>query len=355
MIGLLLVLCVAPAGGNIRDGQPLSFAMQPGEAVPADAHLRWPEFVPMDASSKPEKFPPIDWLGLRNPVLASRHGAIKNQAVVYSGGWFWFFPALQIAQGRACLRTRDFKTYEYYLPRQTVSGAPRLLQHEGRWHALYQLFAKTAERRIFHASSEDLLEWTAPREAWPSFQPGTRHIDAALAWESGHYYAGFKSNQQLYVTRSCSEKLDLAWETPLRAESEGWCEAFQFIRIDGRWRMLATARAPKGYETGGNSYTGSHEPFLYTMDGDGSKLEDWSRWKDKTHVALPFADWNKVMHANSAFLCDWREHDGWFYLFFAGANDDTTNRGRGHGKIGMARSRNLMKWYLPGEPEDPSR
>ncbi len=352
VIVLMLAQLPAPVGQNIHPAQPLVFEMRPSEVVPEDAHIRWPAFVPMDALAKEsDAFPRIDWIGLRNPVLASPYGAIKNQAVIYAEGWFWIFPQLQIAQGKVCLRTRDFKTYGYYLPKQTIGHAPRLLEHGGRWHALYQLFAKTAERRIFHASSGDLREWTASIEAWPECQPGTRHIDAALAWESGHFYAGFKSVQQFYVTRSRSEVLGANWEDPIKAESEGWCEAYQFIKIDGRWRMVATARAPKGFKTGGNSYTGSHEPFLYTMEGDGSRLEHWAHWKNKTHIALPFTDWNQVMHANTGYLCDWRRYDGWFYLFFAGANDDKTNQGRGHGKIGMARSRDLMKWYLPGESE----
>lgn len=329
-----------------------SWRIDPDDIVPADAHIRWSEFVPMDNASPGEAaFPEIDWENLRNPVLASRHGAIKNQAVIYHDGWFWIFPMLEIEGGAVLVRTRNFKTYEYHNPGILMGDAPRFLANSRGWHALFQLSAPDADRRIYYSSSNNLVDWAVPEEAWAHIQPGMRHIDAALAKEGGHYYAGFKSGQRFYVMRSVGEALDFRWEAPVEAHTDGWCEAYQFIQIDGQWRMVATARAPRGFQTGGNLYTGSHEPFIYTMKGDGSQIEHWAHWTDKRHLVLPTADWNQVMRANAAYLCDWRAHDGWFYLFFAGANDDTLARGRGHAKIGMARSRDLVKWYLPGELE----
>lgn len=320
--------------------------------VQADEHIRWSSFVAETANRGPaETFPLIDWEGLRNPVLASPVGALKNQAVIYWQGWIWFFTGINTEHGMSCVRTRDLKTYVCFTPNHMPGLAPRLVHRDGLWHALYQLDVPDARQRIFYSSTEDLRSWSRPVEAWPSCQTGTRHIDAAIAYESGHYYAGFKSNQKFHVTRSKSNELDLQWEAPVLAEAEGWCEAYQFIKIDGVWRMIATGRAPEGYDTGGNDYTGSHEPFLYTMQGDGTELAHWAHWAERRHIALSFSDWNKVMHANSGYLCDWRDHDGWFYLFFAGANDDTTYRGRGHCKVGVARSRDLVKWYLPGEME----
>lgn len=55
------------------------------------------------------------------------------------------------------------------------------------------------------------------------------------------------------------------------------------------------------------------------------------------------------MCANSAYLCDWRKYDGHFYLFYAGAMDDRSFERRGHGMIGVVRSRDLLQWRLPGE------
>ena len=346
-----LALCLAGEASAVIPSLA-SWRIDPAHIVSADAHIQWSEFVPMDAASPGDPvFPEIDWQNLKNPILASKYGAIKNQAVLYHDGWFWIFPMVDIEEGRVLVRTRDFKTYEYHKPAILMGDAPRFLADTGAWHALFQLSAPDADRRIYYSSSNNLIDWVVPEEAWPYTQPGTRHIDAALAREGGHYYAGFKSRQQFYVMRSAGEALDFRWEEPVLAHTDGWCEAYQFIKIDGQWRMVATARAPRGFDTGGNFYTGNHEPFIYTMKGDGSQIEHWAHWTDKRHIALPSSDWNQVMRANAAYLCDWREHDGWFYLFFSGANDDTLCRGRGHCKIGVARSRDLVKWYLPGESE----
>lgn len=329
-----------------------SWRIDPNNIVPADANIAWSHFMPMGrvAVAAPG-FPKIDWENLQNPILASKHGAIKNQAVLYHDGWFWIFPRLELEQGAAFVRTRDFKTYEYLMSAPVFGMAPRFYRDVETWHVFFQLSAPDADRRIYHASSATLTDWTTPKEAWAQMQPGKRHIDPAIAREGGRYYAGFKSGQQFYVMRSVGDALDFRWETPVKAHTDGWCEAYQFVKIDGQWHMMATGRAPQGFETGGNGYTGSHEPYLYTMQGDGTELAHWAQWTNKRHIPLPFSDWNRVMHANSAYLCDWRDHDGWFYLFFAGANDDTLCRGRGHCKIGVARSRDLVRWYLPGEME----
>jgi hypothetical protein len=51
--------------------------------------------------------------------------------------------------------------------------------------------------------------------------------------------------------------------------------------------------------------------------------------------------------ADCAFLADWRQYDGYFYLFYAGSDDGDSFQLRGHGKIGVARSRDLVEWRAP--------
>ena len=43
-------------------------------------------------------------------------------------------------------------------------------------------------------------------------------------------------------------------------------ENFQIFKIDGKWRLLTTDYSP-------------HHPYLYTMRGYGSRLEDWVHWE----------------------------------------------------------------------------
>ena len=94
----------------------------------------------------------------------------------------------------------------------------------------------------------------------------------------------------------------------------------------------------------------------YKPGGAGNLASNFAALGVRTKIAGVWGDsedWNRVMHANSAYLCDWREHDGHFYLFYAGANDDVSFERRGHGKIGVVRSRDLIDWRLPGDTGGP--
>jgi hypothetical protein len=56
-------------------------------------------------------------------------------------------------------------------------------------------------------------------------------------------------------------------------------------------------------------YTCSHEPFVYTLGGPPEDPASWARWIRKRRL-------------------------------------------RGHGKIGLARSRDLLHWRVPGDLRD---
>jgi len=62
--------------------------------------------------------------------------------------------------------------------------------------------------------------------------------------------------------------------------------------------------------------------------------------------AIPFLDHER---ANAAFLLDHRERDGYFYLLYAGSSDLTSFEGRGHAKLGLARSIDLQTWDVAPE------
>jgi len=313
----------------------------------------------------------IDWEDLTNPVLSVPDRMHKDQAVAYLDGWFYLFVSTRFADDdperdfkETCFyKTRDFMTYERLYDEdlnvewdavtERGPGSPDVTFIDGVWHMVWQSGPDgTRRRHLFYSTSPDLEDWAPAERINPRLLLNARRIDGALAYEDGYYYLGYKSRQRFRVTRSKNRQLDGEW-LPSRAAGAGgdWAENYQFIKIDGAWRMIATARDPdKPIRV--NDYTGSHEPFIYTMDGDGTELKHWTRWVDKRQLEIPYEDWNKVMHANSACLCDWRERDGYFYLFYAGANDSESFAGRGHGKIGVARSRDLVLWRLPGDDSD---
>ena len=58
------------------------------------------------------------------------------------------------------------------------------------------------------------------------------------------------------------------------------------------------------------------------------------------------------MHANTGYLNDFRAEDGFFYLTYSGSIDSESFQGRGHGKIGIARSRDLVHWRVAEDLRD---
>ncbi len=310
------------------------------------------------AANAQERAAFIDWPSLRNPILSMPDRMLKDQAVIYADGWFYVFTSQRFEpesddahrEKWVIYRSRDLRMFEsirdpalYPAP-----GSPDVTHHGGLWYMTCQRAGMEGNRRQLHyATSRDLVHWTPIQPLMPGVHDSVSCIDGAIGWVDGYAYLGYKLGQDFHVTRSVNRGIDGQWLPPLRASAAGdWAENYQFVQIDGAWRMIATARDPRAHGDGG--YTGGHAPFIYTMDGDGSALEHWSRWVNKTLIEIPGEDWNTVMRANSAYLCDWRAHDGHFYLFYAGSNDATRFKERGHAKIGVARSSDLKTWSLPG-------
>lgn len=82
------------------------------------------------------------------------------------------------------------------------------------------------------------------------------------------------------------------------------------------------------------------------------------KWQLLRVLNIPQEGWNggdrkgsSYERANSAYLCDARPVDGYFYLFYAGSNETKRFNGRGHAAIGVARSADLITWNVPGAEE----
>ena len=317
----------------------------------------------------------LDWGAVRNPILGFEDRRLKDQAVGYADGWFHIFTSTGFADDdpeaatkeRSFYRSRDLLTFEPFRdddlnPPGAGIGSPDLIEIDGVWHMVFQLPDPDLpdNRRLFLTTSTDLRQWSSPIELAPDVLPDQSIIDGALIRRDGAFFLGFKWRQPqlFYVTRSTTAALDQSWLpaehalAPVDHFFYGFAENFQFVDIDGRLRMIATARDPEGVRCP-NLYTCSHEPFIYEVaSGDGSTLDDWRLWTHKTQLAIPYESWNAIMHANTGFLSDWRVHDGFFYLTYSGALDSESFQTRGHDKIGIARSRDLVHWRVAGDLRD---
>jgi hypothetical protein len=97
-----------------------------------------------------------------------------------------------------------------------------------------------------------------------------------------------------------------------------------------------------------------HAPVLFRLAGDPADPQSWLRWEEVRTFDVPEESWNQgetpgVPHetANSTYLCDARALDGHWYLLSAGSTELEAFEGRGHAKLGVARSFDLVEWEVP--------
>jgi hypothetical protein len=317
----------------------------------------------------------LDWAALRNPILARPDRALKDAAVAYHEGEFFLLASTRFESGDprvpSFYRSRDLRHFEEYgdpdLAASGLSvGSPDLTFDGEIWTLVFQSppqppgegGVSARARVLYRSESRDLVDWSAPVEIEiAGLDRAERNIDGALARHGDRAVLGWKREQSFVVAESAGP-WSFGRARPVAGElrfgpsslSHAWAENFQFLDVDGAWLLIATARAP-GLPFTRHVYTGSHETYLYQMRGRGDATVDWTRWHCKQHVEIPHEDWNRAMHANSGFLADWRAHDGHFYLFYAGSADHDRFEGRGHAAIGVARSRDLVHWSVPGASE----
>jgi hypothetical protein len=321
----------------------------------------------------------VDWTAIRNPVLGLEDRAIKDQALVEHDGAFFVFASQRFEASDpnppapVVFRTADFRAWEH-LPwpwSETAegpisAGSPDVVRIDGVWHATFQAEPPATvdpdAREIFHATSLDLLAWS-PVVSLTRGLVANPIIDGALARAGDGFLLVFKDRveQRTYVTRTPGAALDGTWLPPLRAVAgsddpvTGFAENYQLVAIDGRQHAIATARDPEPVRCGHpiyDVYTCSHEPYLYDVPAAGPSLEGWTAWTRRRQLRVPYEAWNRFMHANTGFLSDWRSYDGFFYLSYAGSDDGDSFDLRGHGRVGLARSRDLVHWRVPGDLRD---
>jgi len=194
--------------------------------------------------------------------------------------------------------------------------------------------------QLFYMLSTDCATWSyPPRILAPQLTKNVRAIDAAVAFANNKYYLIWKSTANWIPLIAVSDNLDSDWVllgTPSfhRAVPEALHENFDFIFEDNQWKLLSTDNLL---------------PFLYTLNGTGENDTDWLTWINGYELEVAQHAWNSVGKANAAAIADWRQFDGYFYLFYAGENENDTFQGRGHEKLGISRSKDLVKWFDAGE------
>ena len=337
VIGALLLAGVPPA--SARRGDDAS-------AIPG-AH----ECVPSKKSERGDA--EIAWKQLENPVFALDHMTKDQTLRLVDGTWHLFFSE-RLATADESTPTghgvsTDFVEWTPAEPRR-LWGSPDITRGaDGSYVLSHQLPDPTIPdvSRIVYATAPDPNgPWSESVQFVPELFPGERIIDSAVAHTENGLYLLFKRgqhesiDQDVHVARSASGSLTGPWEY-LGMPDLPLSENFEFLVMSGRWHLLVTMIP-------------FHEPTLFRLKSDPSEPESWLHWKKVRELKIPDEDWNTGRNpgfdhelANSSYLCDARRLDGYWYLVYAGSTELDTFDGRGHAKIGVARSKDLKRWEVP--------
>jgi hypothetical protein len=316
--------------------------------------------------------PFIDWSGLRNPVLSYPNWSVKDAAMAYRDGTFYlFFSAFYPDNGQVRshvveVSTQDFKHFSE--PIFDFDGeedgwigmcSPDVQRIYGKYVMTFNSWGDKPGKpnQLFFETSDDLVHWSARRPLAVNLTQigGDQHpIDAALAAADGGYYLVYKEQ-----TRGTHSRPRMAFSTsldgPFKYVGDGivallmkdgkdngfFHENYEFLKTSGKWYMLTTdylhnSLNPRKYDV--------QAPYLYALE-PGSH---WLTWKGGYTLSIPGEKFNSESIANAAAIYDWRHYDGYYYLVYAGRTEGETYARRGWNQIGLARSKDLVHWSVPG-------
>lgn len=315
--------------------------------------------------------PVVDWSALRNPILSEPEAGIKDEELTwFADSWHMLFSYMRdnpsvpggVMWDVATSTSTNMVHWTQPDPWPEQSGtlgvaAPEIIRDpDGLFVVTYQSDpgeTDGAQDRLYYRTSRDLVSWSAPQPLAQSLAPlrEDRMIDGSLAYTRAGLILGFKagvtgSDQAFEIALSPSGSLNGPWRyigKPDITVLGGTVERYEFLQIDGAWRLMATSNV-------------LDQPWLFELAGDPGTPAGWLKWSGGYELRVPEAAWDHAAGvssvdyewANSAFLCNDTAYGGYYYLLYAGSKELTQFGGWGHAEIGIARSRNLLDWQVPG-------
>lgn len=314
--------------------------------------------------------PTIDWSELHNPILSSASAGEKDEATVwFAGKWHMLFSYVTdkssspdgILWDIATATSTDFVHWTNPIPWPAQAGvlgvaSPEIAREpNGTFVVTYQSDpgqSNETQDRLYYRTSMDLESWSSPHALGQNLAPrrDDRMIDGSLAWTRRGlilgYKAGLAGNDQVFeIAWSPDGSLNGPWQYVGKTNIVvygGTVERDEFLVVDGTWRLLATSNT-------------LDQPWIFKLAGNPDRPSGWLDWSGGYELDVPRAKWDTGASissvgyewANSAFLCN-DTADGYYYLLYAGSDELTAFAGWGHAKIGIARSRDLVHWQVPG-------
>jgi predicted GH43/DUF377 family glycosyl hydrolase len=310
----------------------------------------------------------INFTKLKNPVYSYNDWSIKDACMVYHNGEFFLFYSafyrdkIKTISHVVEVSTKDWVTFSE--PIFNINGkeegwkglcSPNITQIGNRFMLTFNSWGDHHKNgrtnNLFYIESTDLRNWSEMKQIAKNLTENLRCIDIAISYTNKKYYAIWKERSKGVGDRpriAISESLDDDFKfigkgicnffTNDGKPSEKTNENFQFIQIDDLWYIITTDYKP-------------HTPMIYKISGDGLGKydEDWLKWINGFELKIPIEDFNTNHIANSPFMSDWRNYDGYFYLLYAGRTEGNSHARRGNNKLGLARVKVIHKEFqIPG-------
>lgn len=304
-----------------------------------------------------------NWSHLRNPVLSYPHWSIKDPSMAQqNAAYFVFFSAFYQDHGRLRshvveVGTRDFRKFSR--PMLNFTGepdgwfgmcTPDIQKFSNLWVLTFNSWGDNPRRpdQLFYKTSSDLVHWSPTHPLAPNLTTGLSVIGPSITRIGDLYYASWRQGTEdfprdIKVRIASAKNLDGPWsysgsgDVSLRMvggiDNDRIHENGQFIWIDNRLHMVS------------DDYRGDLEgTFLYSLLDPSDPLS-WGRGYE---LQIPVESFNRINCCEAASLYDWRRQDGYFYIIYDGANEQSTYEGRGWKSLGLARSRDLVHWFPAG-------
>ena len=295
---------------------------------------------------------PPDWRSLRNPVYSLPDVAVKDVAVrVVDRRWQLLFSHVREDPFRfriGLTSSPDLVSWSavelWDQPEVGGVASPDITRspRAGPYVVTYNSHTRDqdGDPKLYARTSFDFRTWSPPRRLAPDVRPRPDDylIDAAVAHTPAGPILGYNRNADRFeLAWSPSGSLDGPWRY-IGAADTGPFENYQFLVIDGTWHLVGTTIPV-------------HRELLYRLDGPPDRPQSWLHWTLVRELAIPAQAWNRSPGevANALFLCDARPLDGHWYAFYAGSTELDRFGGRGHAKVGIARSADLVRWDVPPE------
>lgn len=327
------------------------------------------------AGASAQQTPFDHWTSLKNPVLSYPDWSIKDAAMAYREGTVYvFFSAFYQDRGRIRshvveVSTRDFKHYSD--PILNLDGrddgwigmcSPDVQQLDGKYIMTFNSWGDEPGKpnELFYMMSPDLLHWSKAKALALNLTGPNRVIDASLAEADGGYYLIWKEGSpqgsmrpRLAFARSLDGTfayVESGYPSLLSRDGkeDGLVhENYEFVHMNSQVYLLTT-----DYELQTHDKSRRQEGARWSKQGarlyELDRKSHWLKWINGYRLAIPEEQFNTVNRDNAAALYDWRSYSGYYYLIYAGVTERTSYAGRGRNQLGLARSKDLIHWEVPG-------